>query len=144
MISKADKVRLLNVLLAGTSPHSSELYACATEGMKNALRDYPEISLADFARRAVALYNPAAKLEFLDFTGGYFDPLFALPHITAAIKRLSGYPAAVLVIDGLSEVPAGRRRTRKALADKMRDFEFVEDTVMGYKKTFPQLEVFFI
>ncbi len=144
MISIADKIIMLNSMLAGVSPSASEIYANATAGIRQAIKCGEVSSLEAFARRALAVYNPAAKLEFIDFSGGYFDPLFAAPAIVSALRRLSGYKCAVLIINGLSEIPAGRRRTVKMRLEKAGDFDFVEDYVLRYKKSFPQIEVFFI
>ncbi len=144
MIELKDKIMLLNSLLASVSPMSNELYANATSGINSALKDGASASLEEFARRVISIYNPSAKLEFLDFSGGYFDPLFAIPTISSAMKRLSGYQTAILVVSGLSEYPQGRRRTAKARRQKSEDFEFAEDYIMRYKKSFPKIEVFFI
>ena len=144
MITFAEKVRLLNSLLASTAPLDTDMYAAATIGVKNALKDAHAASLEDFARRALSLYNPGAKMEFLDFSGGYFDPLFALAPISAAMRRLSGHSAAILIVNGLSDLPAGRRRTRRVNLEKSADFEFVDGQIKKYKKVFPSLEVFFI
>ncbi len=144
MITFAEKVQLLNSLLASTAPLDTDMYAAATIGVKNALKDAHAASLEDFARRALSLYNPGAKMEFLDFSGGYFDPLFALAPISAAMRRLSGHSAAILIVNGLSDLPAGRRRTRRVNLEKSADFEFVDGQIKKYKKVFPSLEVFFI
>lgn len=140
----AEKYLLLNALLAGTSPLGRETYALATGGVRSALKDGTNVSLAEFAKRIMAVYNPDAKMEFLDFSDGHFAPLFAMPELAAAAKRLSGYPQAVLVVNGLSQTPRGRRRTKKLALEQAADFEFVEDFISGYRKTFPALKVFFI
>lgn len=144
MIANRDKIMLINSLIAGMSPASNELYANATSGIMSAIKDGVNISLEDFSKRVVSIYNPLAKLEFLDFSGGYFDPLFAIPTISSAMRRLSGYSSAILIINGLSEIPKGKRMTSKARRQKAEDFEFAEDFVAGYKKSFPKIEVFFI
>ena len=144
MISKYDKIRILNSLIAGVSPISSEMFVHATTGINNALKDGSDVSLEEFAHRAIAIYNPQAKLEFIDFSNGYFDPLFAIVIISSAMKRLSGYSSAILVINGLSDVPQGKRRTKKMRQQKAEDFEMAEDFVMRYRKSFPSIEVFFI
>ena len=144
MISKDEKIRILNSLLASVSPISNEIFANATAGINNALKDGIEVSLEEFARRAISIYNPVAKLEFIDFSSGYFDPLFAMPIISSAMKRLSGYSCAILVINGLSELPQGKRRTKNMREQKAEDFELAENYVMRYRKSFPSIEVFFI
>ncbi len=144
MNSFEDKVMLLNSLLASVSPMSNEIYANASAGITSALKDGADVTLEEFARRVISIYNPQAKLEFLDFSGGYFDPLFAIPTISSAMKRLSGYPTAILIINGLSELPQGRRRTARARQQKAEDFEFTEDYILRYQKSFPKIEVFFI
>lgn len=144
MIAPKDKIMLINSLIASISPATNELYANATAGIISALKDGANISLEDFSKRIISIYNPYAKLEFLDFSGGYFDPLFAIPTISGAMKRLSGYSNAILIINGLSDIPKGKRMTSKARRQKAEDFEFAEDFVAGYKKSFPKIEVFFI
>lgn len=144
MISKNDKIRMLNSLLAAISPISNEIFANATAGINKALKDGTKVSLEEFAHRAIAIYNPSAKLEFIDFSSGYFDPLFAIVIISSAMKRLSGYPSAILVINGLSELPQGKRRTKNMRQQKAEDLEMAESYVMRYRKSFPSIEVFFI
>ncbi len=140
----SEKYLLLNALLAGTSPLGRETYALATDGVRSALKDGANVPLAEFAKRIMAVYNPDAKMEFLDFSGEYFAPLFAMPELAAAARRLSGHPQAMLVVNGLSQTPRGRRRTKKLVREQTADFEFVEDFISGYRKTFPALKVFFI
>ena len=144
MISSHDKIKLLNSFLASVSPFATEIYSSFTCGINSALKAGEEVSLEAFANRAIAIYNPSAKLEFIDFSGGYFDPLFALPTLSSAIKRLSGYKSAVLVVNGLSEIPQGRRNTQKMREQKTQDFDFIVDYISRYKKIFPSIEVFFI
>lgn len=144
MISKSDKILLLNTLIAGALRPDGEIFAGATAGIERAIKDGGQAPLAEFARRIAAVYSPDAALEFLDFSGGYFDPLFALPVISAAARRMAGCKKAVLVINGLSDVPQGRRRTQKVRLQKAEDLEFVEGAVSRYKTQFPNLEIFFI
>ena len=135
---------MLNSLIAGASPAANEIFAAATFGIERAIKDGAQLPLADFARRISALYNPSAAFEFLDFSGGYFDPLFAIPVISAAVRRISGHPKSMLVINGLSDLPAGRRRTAKMRMQKAEDFDSVEGFVSRYKNQFPNLEIFFV
>ncbi len=144
MISQTDKIKLLNTLIASISPVNTELFCNATNGINFAIKDGIEVSLEEFSRRIACMYNPNAKLEFLDFTGDYFDPLFAIPTISSAMKRLSGHSNAILIINGLSDFPKGKRKTTKALIEKHQNFEFTEDYIMRYRKSFPHIEVFFI
>ncbi len=144
MISNSEKIKLLNGFLASVSPFASEIYSSFTSGINFALKAGEDISIEEFANRAIAIYNPTAKLEFIDFSGGYFDPLFALPTLASAIKRLSGYKASILIVNGLSEIPQGRRNTQRMREQKTQDFDFIVDYISRYKKIFPSIEVFFI
>ena len=69
MISQTDKIKLLNTLIASISPVNTELFCNATNGINFAIKDGIEVSLEEFSRRIACMYNPNAKLEFLDFTG---------------------------------------------------------------------------
>ncbi len=144
MILQTDKIKLLNTLIASVSPVNNELYYNATNGINFALKEGIEVSLEDFAKRIATMYNPNAKLEFLNFADDYFDPLFAIPTISSAIKRLSGHAKSILIVNGLSDFPKGKRKTTKAIQERHQNFEFTEDYIMRYRKSFPQIEVFFI
>jgi len=146
-MNEESRIRLLNKLLAAGSPVPRDLCADAALGVSRALElEADKVSTAVFAKNILRLYDPEAEVEVLEFGGENFDPLFAIPSINAAVKRLAGYTRAILVVAGLYDFRD--RKTGRAAGKRMREYsdnvDFVEGTIMRYKDAFPNLEIFFI
>lgn len=137
----ARKIRLLNKLLAHSSPHSLPMCADAARGVETALR-LPEDDLAPlgiFAKRILALYDPSAAVEVVELAPS--KPLFALAPISSAVKRLAGHDRAYLVICGLGELA---RKTKKNIRTHSSDIATIEGFISRYEKALPNLEILFI
>ncbi len=137
------RIRLINAILASGSPSGSDIFACASKGVEAALGEKSEKkSPEEFARGILRLYDPFAQIEVLDFTGKDFDPLFAIPLISSAIRRISGFPRAILLVIGINEGGGQRRiagKKKRLLAAE--NIEFLEDKIESYRKAFPNLEI---
>lgn len=137
----ARKIRLLNKLLAHSSPYSLPMCADAARGVETALR-LPEDDLAPlgiFAKRILALYDPSAAVEVVELAPA--EPLFALAPISSAVKRLAGHDRAYLVICGLGELA---RKTKKNIRTHSSDIATIEGFISRYEKALPNLEILFI
>ena len=116
-MERKSKIKLLNKLLAAASQCGNEDFFNAASGISKAVES-GKASLEDFAKKILSLYNPEARVEVLEFGGGHFDPLFAAPLISSAVKRLSGYDNAILVVSGLHDSTAsakGRAAKKKKI-----------------------------
>lgn len=143
------KVRLLNRLLAMGSPFSADLFASAAGAIDYAFKvsNATEVNLADFAKKMMNYYDPSAHVEVLEFgRDGHFDSLFALPLISQAAQRLSGYTRCVLVISGMENTIRGASGRASEKRRKLYDenLEFIEDYVMRYRQTFPNMQIIFL
>lgn len=141
------KIRLLNKLMAAHSPFGKDFYADAAKGLDMAIvRGEAQADLSDFAKKLLRVYDPDSEIEVLNFGDGFFDPLFALPMISGAAKRLSGYRRAILVVNGLdsANIPDGGRTSKKRRQEHAGNVDLVEDYVMRYQTAFPNLEIIFL
>ena len=106
----ARKIRLLNKLLAHSSPHSLPMCADAARGVETALR-LPEDDLAPlgiFAKRILALYDPSAAVEGVELAPA--EPLFALAPISSAVKRLAGTTGRISSFAALGSSPEKQKK----------------------------------
>ena len=142
----SDKIIVLNRLLAARSPAGRDFYASASKGVCAALAemDSEKIPLAEFTRNILRIYDPDAAVEVVEIENSIFDPLFALPAISSAIKRLSGFEKPVLVICGIDARDGGKRNSPKRRKSYAENIELVEDYAMRYAKALPNLEILFV
>lgn len=144
------KIEILNALLARGSPWEREIFANATSGIMRAVCDargmQARTRLADFAKNILPLYCPEAEIEVLDFTGGFFDPLFAVSRISAAVRRIAGSPRPILVIAALERqgIPENGRMSKKRANQYAENIDFIEAYIDRYKTALPNLEIFFV
>ncbi len=146
-MERKSKIKLLNKLLAAASQCGNEDFFNAASGISKAVEsESGKASLEDFAKKILSLYNPEARVEVLEFGGGHFDPLFAAPLISLALKRLSGYDNAILVVSGLhdSTASAKGRAAKKKKIEYSQNLEFVEGSVLRHSDSLPNLEIFYI
>ncbi len=149
MSDSEQKVKLLNSLLAMETPFSAELFISATNGIEFALKEQrlESVNLKDFAKSIMRYYDSSVAVEVLEFgEGGHFDPLFAIPLISSAVKRLSGYKKSILIVSGMIETTknATGRKSPNRIKRYESDLNFIEDYVMRYQSSFPNLKIIFI
>ncbi|MFR6032637.1 MAG: hypothetical protein ACLUKN_05340 [Bacilli bacterium] len=127
---------VLNRLLAARSAAGRDFYASASKGVCAALSEMEsgKIALGDFAKSILKIYDPEAAVEVVEIEKPTFDPLFALPMISSAIKRLSGFERAVLIVCGLD---ASWRSGLAPKAPGLRQHDLIEAYAMRYAKAFP-------
>lgn len=150
-MSTGDKIKLLNNLLAMGSPFAGDFYCDAARGVSQAVKDAEagggSLNVADFVKNVLPIYDSTAQVELLEFGEGHFDPLFAIPTISQAVKRLSGFPRAILVIYGLDSTlknPLTHRATKRRANEYSENIEFIEEYVSRYKTAFANLEILFV
>lgn len=56
--------------------------------------------------------SPSFGLGHLDLRGGYYDALWVRAEVVRVLKLLAGYRGAVLVVSGLEQALASKKRTR--------------------------------
>ena len=103
-----------------------------------------KIALGDFAKSILKIYDPEAAVEVVEIEKPTFDPLFALPMISSAIKRLSGFERAVLIVCVLDARAGGKRASRQKREAYAENIELIEAYAMRYAKAFPNLEILFV
>jgi len=142
----SDKIMVLNRLLAARSAAGRDFYASASKGVCAALSEMEsgKIALGDFAKSILKIYDPEAAVEVVEIEKPTFDPLFALPMISSAIKRLSGFERAVLIVCGLDARAGGKRASRQKREAYAENIELIEAYAMRYAKAFPNLEILFV
>ncbi len=148
LVERKSKIRLLNKLLASAARYGADgSFLDAARGVSKALEDgCDDTPLEDFAKKILSLYDSDAHVEVLDFGGGHFDPLFAFPEINSAVRRLSGYDKAILVVSGLRDAAAAAkgRAVKRKTDEYFQNMEFVEDSVLSRSAPGANLEIFFI
>lgn len=147
MRSDVRKLRIVNGILAARSDFGSDMFLQANCALDFALSQNAELNAPrDFARAILKMYSPDSTLEYLDMSGAYFDPLFALATINDAIKRLAGCKKPILIVEGLdkSTVRGGKRWSAKKRIEYAENLSTVEGIVLRYESCLPNLEIIFV
>ena len=149
-MDKSDRIKLLNALLAGSVSREMRLSAEASAGIDAALSELARSSrpadLREFAKSMLSIYDPGAEAEVMEFDERHFDPLFAIPELVSAMRRLSGFPRSVLIVYGLDSSLRGAsgRGVRRRRAEYSRNVAFIEDYAMRYADLLPNLKILFV
>ncbi len=141
------KFRFLNAMLAHGSPFANDICADAASGISAALNEgEATVSIEEFAKKMLRLYDSDARVEFLDFDGEFFDPLFVFTKISERARRLSGYKRGILVVMSLERagIPVGGRISKKRKQEYTQNIDLLESLLARYQSVFSNLEIIFI
>ncbi len=146
-MDKRAKFRFLNAMLASGSPFANDICADAAWGISAAFRDGEvNVSIENFAKKMLRLYDSNAQIEFLNFDGEFFDPLFVFAKISEKARRLSGYKRGILVVMSLERAGLARnaRITKKRKEEFSKNMDLLESLLIRYQDVFSNLEIIFI
>ena len=141
------KIRILNRMLAvRCGPEYADKYLQSTRAIDFAFKRGSAIApLGEFAKSIIKIYDSEAELEFIDIGSDYFDPLFVIDSIAAAVKRLAGQPKPILVVAGMDRsAKNGSKWSAKRRREYFNNLDIVESYVLRYEKSIPQIEIIFI
>ncbi len=140
-------MRLLNGIFAKNFPFGGDIYFQASMGINAALSEEVElVSLGEFAKRILSMYDSNARVETVEFSERFFDPLFELPKISTAAKRLAGGDRGILVVSGLGKasLDGGKNFTSKSEEAFERNRELIEGTLARYLPYIANFEIIYI
>ncbi len=75
-----------------------------------------------------------------------YDPLFIRAHLIKELKRIAGYPEALLLITGLRQAlcPPGKYWTRKRAQRYREAISYIENLALQYKTPATRLSLLFV
>ncbi len=127
------KIQCINALFYDATAHDPFLNESVLEGIEQALagEGAAPVSLDEFSRRARELSvertgrEPSFDLCHLNLRERSYDPLFIRGELLGHLKRLAGYPRALLVVSGLEAAVdrlGGARRKRDRVLEEARRY----------------------